>query len=156
MFTIIKRDQEVFRDLIKELTQDGLSLEGAVVRAAKKLGRSESMVLRVYLEYRAKAALLRDEETNADQLERTLKQLDRRQSISGNNLDALRKLVTEAKAQSPPIVGKDGGLAMVSAPRPPVCRNWEDVLTWFAHALQNMKRYHNGHPPLPWRHSPSP
>jgi len=120
---IIEQDQNIFRYIIEGKATDWLDVVGQDFD-----GLSEGSVRRIYVEYHKQAALLLGKQTPLEQLtKKTSPQMKRIVSY----------LQEEARKTRP-------------TPSSPVCQNWEEVFTWFKLALQNMRRYRSGHPPLPW------
>lgn len=133
----IERDQKVFHAVIEERAS-GQSIEDALAKVAIHFNISDRTARQIYVAYRYQALLLLGEQTPLDQLAR-------QRSIPREAIKRLQRMRSDAARVSLPFT--------LSVPSP-ICRNWDDVFAWFALALQNMRRYRNGHAPLPRRHLP--
>lgn len=125
---VIERDQEVFRYIIEHRKSGQL---GAV---ADKFRLSDANVRRIYAAYRSKAALLLGEQTEFDQLVKC-------PSIPRTDIKRLEWERAE---------GDRVPLPFPLSPSAPIYRDMQEVFAWFALALKNLKRYRNGHSPIPW------
>jgi hypothetical protein len=134
---VIERDQRVFHRLIEEQRTPG---RFGYVAGERGIDISESGARRIYTAYRAHAALLLGKETPFDQLVKC-------PSIPRPAIKRLERERAEAARVTLPFP--------LSTPAP-ICQDMQEVFAWFALALQNLKRYRNGHLPVPWTSSPIP
>ena len=176
LLDIIERDQRVFRFIVENKLSTGLIKDLESARRTEKWQQLRkisgnmhlSRLRELYSAYHSQALLLLGKLTPLDQLEkrpssrrlaRTLKERhERTQAGRGSKMWVVREWQTSPR----PLFRRQRSILLQvnreeqrgEAPPPkqkvPICQDWPEVFSWFALTLRNLRRYSQGHPPLPW------